>query len=262
MWWKMLDGDLFQLRVASTEALIQEGIFRTSLFLFYRLHHEENPEEEFSTLGDLSEETFGQRSGSQSLKCKGAGTRILVPLTIWLFEKTMEPWASCPWVWEALEGMVNTVRAAPTNMSNAEVQMVHDVLQRHFRAMDLLDIGRVLQHHLCANPLHGNPRTYVLILDEAINGKLKKIRCGLPRRGLLQAPPCGVPHRARPSAEGRGILDRLKRRRAHWFFGTDFSLALSAEFSANTQRTRESHTPHMHATMPPPRTTTTTSQHH
>ena len=53
-------GDLFQLRVASTEALIQEGIIRlhTSLFLFYRLHHEENPGEGFSTLGDFLDLAF------------------------------------------------------------------------------------------------------------------------------------------------------------------------------------------------------------
>ena len=41
---------------------------------------------------------------------------------------------------EALEGMVKTVRAAVANMSNAEMQMVHDGSKRHFRAMELLDI--------------------------------------------------------------------------------------------------------------------------
>ena len=80
----MLEGNLFQLRVASSEALIQEGIIRlrTSLFLFSRLYHEENPAEEFSTLGDLSEKTLGWRSGSQSLRCKGSETRMLVPFSI------------------------------------------------------------------------------------------------------------------------------------------------------------------------------------
>ena len=65
-------------------------------------------------------------------------------------------------------------------MSDAEMQMVHDGLKRHFRAMDLLDIGRVTKHHLCTHmihniPLHGNPRTHSLFLDEAFNGELKKI---------------------------------------------------------------------------------------
>ena len=81
---------------------------------------------------------------------------------------------------EALEGMGNTVRAAPTSMSTAEVQMVHDGLKRHFRAMDLLGIGRVPKHYLCTHlahniPLHWNPRTYPLFLDEAVNGRLWKI---------------------------------------------------------------------------------------
>ena len=142
---------------------------------------------------------------------------------------------------EALEGMVNTVRAAPTNMSNAEMQMVHDGLKRHFRAMDLLDIGRVLKHHLCTHlihniPLHGNPRTYALFFDEAFNGKAEEDRCGLPPDGLLQARPCRLPHCARPESEGRGVLDRQKRRRAHGFFGTDFCRILT-----NTQNT-SSHT--------------------
>ena len=71
---------------------------------------------------------------------------------------------------EALEGMVNTVRVAPTSMSNAAMQMVHDGLKRHCRAMDLLDIGRVPKHHLCIHlihnvPLHRNPRTYALFVD-------------------------------------------------------------------------------------------------
>ena len=45
--------------------------------------HEENPAEEFSNLGGFSEKMFGQRSGSQSLKFKGAETGMLVPLSIW-----------------------------------------------------------------------------------------------------------------------------------------------------------------------------------
>ena len=74
---------------------------------------------------------------------------------------------------EALEGMVNTARAAPTNMSNAEMQMVHDGLKRHFRAMDL-----------------------------GLQWKAEEDRCGLPPYGLLQARPCRLPHCARPRVRG------------------------------------------------------------
>ena len=71
--------------MTSSESLIREDIIRlrTSLFLFYRLFHEENPAENFSTLGDLSEKTLGQRSGS----CKCAETRMLLPFSIWLFKR-------------------------------------------------------------------------------------------------------------------------------------------------------------------------------
>ena len=55
---------------------------------------------------------------------------------------------------EALEGMAIAVRAAPTSMSNAEMQMVHDGLKRHFHAMDLLDISRVPKHLLCHHLIH------------------------------------------------------------------------------------------------------------
>ena len=82
--WRMLEGNMFQLRASFDCA-------PCSLSLFYRLYHEENPAEEFSTLGDLSEKTLGQRSGSQSLRCKGAETRMLVPFSIWLFKKA--PWS-------------------------------------------------------------------------------------------------------------------------------------------------------------------------
>ena len=210
-------SNLFQLRVASAEALIQKGIIRlrTSLFLFYRLYHEENPAEEFSTLGDLSEKTLGQRSASQNLRCKGAENRMRVPFSVWLFKghPGVVPQEDIMLMGlEALEGMANTVRAAPTNRGNAEMQMVHD-LKRHFRAMDLLDISRVPKHHLCTHwihniPLHGNPQTYVLFLDEAFNGKLKKIAAACHRTVFhkrVLAEFCIL--------EGRGV-DRLKRRRA------------------------------------------------
>ena len=221
----MLEGNLFQLRVTSSEALIQEGIIqlRTSLFLFYRLYHEENTAEEFSTLGDLSEKTLGQRSGSQSLRCKGAETRMLVPFSIWLFKRHpgVVPQQDIILMGlEALEGMVNTMRAAPTNMSNAEMQMVHDGLKRHFRAMDLLDIGRVPKHHLCTHlihiiPLHGNPRTYALFVDEASNGKLKKIAAACHRTVFYKRVLADFRIAHGPESEGRGILDKLKRRRTH-----------------------------------------------
>ena len=205
--------------MASAEALILEGIIRlrTSLFLFYRLYHEENPAEEFSTLGDLSEKTLGQRSGSQSLRCKGAETRMLVPFSIWLLKKHpgVEPQEDIMLMGlEAREGMVNAVRAAPTNMSNAEMQMVHDGLKRHFRAVDLLDISRVPQHHLCTHliyniALHGiHGPTYALFLDEAFNGMLKKIAAACHRTVFYKRvlPEFRIVHG--PETESRGNSTR------------------------------------------------------
>ena len=97
--------------------------------------------------------------------------------------------------------MVNTVRDAPTNMSNAEVQMVHGGSTRHFRAMDLLDTGRVPKHH-------SHSRTYALFLDEAINGKIVAAchHTVFYKRLLAEF---RIAHG--PASEGRGILDRLTR---------------------------------------------------
>ena len=147
---------------------------------------------------------------------------MLVPFSIWLFERHpgVVPQEDIILLGlEALEGMVNTVRAAPTNTSNAEMQMVHDGLKRHFRAMDLLDISRVPKHHLCTDlihniPLHGNPRTYALFLDEAFNGKLKKIAAACHRAVFYKRLLAEFRIAHGPESEGRGILDRLKRRKA------------------------------------------------
>ena len=124
---------------------------------------------------------------------------------------------------EVLEGMVNTARAPPTNKSNAEMQMVHDGLKRHFRAMVSLDISRVPKHHLCTHlihniPLHGNPRTYALFLDEAPGGKLKKIAAACHRTVFCKRVVAEFRIAHGPESEGRGILDRVKRRRALIFW--------------------------------------------
>ena len=206
-----LEGNLFQLRVTSSEALIQEGIIRlrTSLFLFYRLYHEENPAEEFSSLGDLSEKTLGQRSGSQSLGCKGAETRMLVPFSIWLFQ--MHP-GVVPQEdiilmgLEALEGMVNTVRAAPTNMSTAEMQMVHAGLKR-------ISVRWIAGHWSGAKAsfVHSLDPQYSIARESTdlrsvrrrgLQWKAEEDRCGLPPHGLPQARPCRLPHCARPRVRG------------------------------------------------------------
>ena len=95
---------------------------------------------------------------------------------------------------EAVEGMVNTVRAAPTNMSNAKVLMVHDGLKHHLQ----WSVAFTWPTMFHCTGIHGP--TISLFLDEAVNGKLKNIV--VPPHGLLQAPPCGVPHRAWPRARG------------------------------------------------------------
>ena len=75
---------------------------------------------------------------------------MLVLLSIWLLRRHPEvvPQEGIMLMGlEALEGMVSTVHAAPTNMSNAEMQMVHNGLKRRVRAMGLLDTGQVPNHH-------------------------------------------------------------------------------------------------------------------
>ena len=143
----------------------------------------------------------------------GAETRMFVPLSIWLFKRHpgVVPQEDIMLMGlEALEGMVNTVRAAPTNMSNAEMQMVHDGLKRHFRAMDLLDIGQVAKH-LCTRlihniPSHGNSRTYALFFDEAFNGKQKKIAAACHRTVFTSASLQTSALRTAPSQRVEGFL--------------------------------------------------------
>ena len=216
VWWRMLEDNLFQFRVASAEALIQEGIIRlrTSLFLFCRLNHEENPAEEFPTLGDLSEKTLGQRSGSQSLRCKGAETRLLVPFSIWLFKKN------------TLGFVARRHHADGSGSTGVHGQHSARCTDEHEQCRDADGPWWLEASFPCdgfAGHESGAKASFVHSLDPQYSIALKSTdirslprqdRCACHRMVFYKRVLAEFRIAHGPESEGRKILDKLRRRRA------------------------------------------------